>query len=63
MIMFSVEVPAKDWDVESKITFTGDGITAVMTNKKCNVSTTCYYVRQGDPWTLKKRRFMLIKKL
>ena len=63
VIYCHTEVPRKDWAVETRVMFTPDGITAVMTNKKENISMSVKYSRMIDPWAAKKKKFLMAKKL
>ena len=62
VILCKTEVPKKEWEVETKVMFTPEGITAVVTNKKENVSMGIKYKRMIDPWATKKKKMLLLKK-
>jgi hypothetical protein len=48
-----------DWHVDTKLIFTPEGITVIITNRKKKVSMTAFYVRAVDPWAHKKKKLLL----
>jgi hypothetical protein len=62
-LMCQTEVDKKEWEMETQIIFTPEGLTSVVTNKKANVSMKVFYKRMADPWLAKRKKLLLMRNL
>lgn len=58
IIQCQTEVKRSGWNVESRIMFTSEGITAIYVNSQTGTTMTAKYSRVIDPWMSKKKKFL-----